>query len=181
MLRRVIDQAIHSNCAIEEPQEDSVSSTQCARRLYSCLKEGEVLQSEEFHLASIQRFQKALTLLSKFDRCGEILSTQLAISCHLNAISGYLAMQRSYTTALNHCQEALQLDSQSPITHFRTAQTYQRLYHFALAMKHFTLCREFDTQHAYTDSIRTEMSRCEYERSQYDLESIRSAEEDVSH
>nr|CCA27353.1 conserved hypothetical protein [Albugo laibachii Nc14] len=165
-LHRVMEEAVRPK-AKAVTLDASLSEGDCLKQLLLCLEEGEILQTEEFYFASIERFQRALRLLSRSKYCEATLSDRLALSCHLNAASGYLGLHRRYVLGLEHCHEALRLEPQSAIVHFRTAQMYQRLYRYTKAMDHFSISREIGGE-----VFANEMSRCEFERSQYDLKHI---------
>jgi tetratricopeptide (TPR) repeat protein len=102
----------------------------------------------------------------------------------LNIASGCLEMQRNYTKALSHCEQALRLDNGRAITHFRMGQLNHALHDYEKALRCFETAKAVvpaavtgtaeDQRKKMLTTIAKETDKCEFDRSQYDVGFLRT-------
>jgi len=85
-------------------------------------------------------------------------------------------MQRNYTKALSHCEQALRLDNGRAITHFRMGQLNHALHDYEKALRCFETAKAV-VPAAVTGTAedqRKKTDKCEFDRSQYDVGFLRT-------
>lgn len=101
----------------------------------------------------------------------------------MNIASGSLEMQRNYTKGLTHCEQALRLDGNRVITHFRMGQLYHALHSYEKALGCFGTAKALvpaivsgQTEEQHKKMLATivkETDKCEFDRNQYGVEYLR--------
>ncbi|KAE9041256.1 hypothetical protein PR003_g5563 [Phytophthora rubi] len=163
-------------------------------RIQWVFENANVLAVESFFDYSTTKYQVVLGCLEVLRARPEIRSTneeaissvlrELEISCHLNIASGCLEMQRNYTKAINHCEQALHLDGNRAIIHFRIGQIYHALHGYERALGYYEAAKALIPASVASQSeeqrkqmlaaIAKETDKCEFDRSQYDIGYLRS-------
>uniref|UniRef100_H3GEK9 peptidylprolyl isomerase n=1 Tax=Phytophthora ramorum TaxID=164328 RepID=H3GEK9_PHYRM len=163
-------------------------------RIEWVFEEANVLVVENFYDYSTTKYQVVLGCIEALRARAEIYAAneetassviaEIEMSCHLNIASGCLEMQRNYTMALSHCEQALRLDSNRAISHFRTGQLYHALHSYEKALECFESAKALVSAVATGQSqeqrkkmlatIVKETDKCEFDRSQYDMGYLRS-------
>lgn len=91
-------------------------------------------------------------------------------------------MQKNQAMALDHCRLILAVDASNAVCHYRMGQLHRSLRQYEAALKHLFTARSClkataasegkDTKELQA-TVDSEIDKCEFERSQYDLAYIR--------
>ncbi|KAG6617797.1 Tetratricopeptide repeat-containing domain [Phytophthora cinnamomi] len=163
-------------------------------RIQWMFEEANVIAVESFFDYSTTKYQVVVGCLEVLRARPEFSTTneevvsaalsELEISCHLNIASGCLEMQRNYSKAINHCEQALHLDRSRAIIHFRMGQIYHALHSYEKALGYFEAAKALvptavseqteEQQKRMLTAIAKESDKCEFDRNQYDVGYLRS-------
>lgn len=88
-------------------------------------------------------------------------------------------MQKNQAVALDHCRVILAVDANNVVCHYRKGQLHRSLRQYDAALKHLFTARSCVAANASNATkemqatVDSEIDKCEFERSQYDVAYIR--------
>lgn len=91
-------------------------------------------------------------------------------------------MQKNQTSALEHCRMILAVDANNAVCHYRMGQLHRSLRQYGSALEHLFTAKkcldaiaasESDDTKSMRATVDSEIDKCEFERSQYDIAYIR--------